>query len=115
MKKRLRKKLRLREFQEMGFTIDFDVRLADDESEGENNQEYLEYNSLSDGLNALLHSLGLKVDFGYCTSFVKAAPCTSVTEAQRKTIIDWMQKQPEVAWLRFGQLVDYNWAKKGRT
>ena len=115
MKKRLRKKLRLQEFQEMGFAIDFDIQSADDESEEEIIREYQEYNRLSNGLDKLLHSLGLKIDFGYCTSFVKAATYTSVTEAHRQTIIDWMQQQPEAAWLRFGPLVDYNWTRKGST
>lgn len=81
MKKRLRKKLRLREFQEMGFAIDFDVQPANSGSEEEITREYQEYSRLSNSLDKLLHSLGLKIEFGYCTSFVKAATYTSVTEA----------------------------------
>ncbi|WP_460610652.1 50S ribosome-binding protein YggL [Hymenobacter terrigena] len=33
MKKRLRKKLRLREFQEMGFSVKFDLKLPDSKAE----------------------------------------------------------------------------------
>jgi uncharacterized protein YggL (DUF469 family) len=112
MKKRLRKKLRLMEFREMGFTIDFDVHPASNESKDELEREFQDYSKLSNRLDNLLEQLGLKIDFGYCTSFVKAAPYISVTEAYRQTIIDWMREQPEVAWLRFSPLVDYNWARK---
>ena len=61
MKKRLRKKLRVREFQEMGFTVDF---YTDDEES---------YNSLDANLSELLAELNLKVVFGYGTLFVRAS------------------------------------------
>jgi uncharacterized protein YggL (DUF469 family) len=97
VKKRLRKKLRLREFQELGFTLDFDTD-PDDEAA---------YNFLSDNLDNLLESLGYRIVFGYGTLFVRSQPYQSVVAADRQLIIDWMQQQPKAINLGFGPLADF--------
>ena len=107
MKKRLRKKLRLREFQEMGFTVDFDVQPASDESEEEITREYKQYNSLSNDLDELLRGLELRTAFGYGTLFVRAKPYKSVAESDRQLIINWIKQRPEAINLDFGPLADF--------
>ncbi|MBH8569925.1 DUF469 family protein [Microvirga sp. STS02] len=100
MKKRLRKKLRLREFQEMGFTIDFDT---DDEAS---------YRILDDDLSKLLAKLNLKIVFGYGTLFIRASSYKSVTKSNRKTITEWIQQRSEAINLRFGPLADFKLTRR---
>jgi uncharacterized protein YggL (DUF469 family) len=103
MKKRLRKKLRLREFKELGFTLDFDVDPDDDTA----------YGLLDARLDELLDSHNLTIVFGYGTLFVKTKPYyKSVTESSRQAIIGWMQKQPEAINLGFGPLADFKLAQR---
>ena len=98
MKKRLRKKLRLLEFQEMGFTLSFDVDCNNPET----------YGPLYARLSEFLNKEGLTTVFGYGDLFVRTKrEYQSVSETNRKVVAAWMQKQPEAIQLSFGRLADH--------
>lgn len=97
MKKRLRKKLRLREFQEMGFKVQFDLNLPDTD---EANFAFGDKLIVEVERNHLLMGGGLN-DFFVCTDSRRSA-----TEADRQALESWLQQQPEVTATNVGPLVD---------
>ena len=97
MTKRLRKKLRLREFQETGFSVRFDLDLPDVEE-----AHFAFWHKLVEKIerDSLLMGGGLN-DFFVCTNSRRSA-----TDADRKAIETWLLQQPEISAVNVGQLVD---------
>ncbi len=83
MRKRLRKKLRLREFQEMGFYVDFDINLPLEE----------DWSPLWVAFGKFLKTQGLKTECCYMTRPGRY----SATDADREAIAAWLHQQPGVA------------------
>lgn len=95
--RRLRKKLRLGEFQEFGFEISFSLKLELDA-----HQSAIFWDAFI--LNVIEpHGLA----FGGGTSgFVSLRTRGSVTEAHREIVRSWLTSQPEVQVANIGPLVD---------
>lgn len=102
MKKRLRKKLHLGEFQEFGFTLN--IKFTE-----ENTNEALDtfVESFLDEVidpNALdFGGGGDRFDFA---GFVVLAARGSVTEEQRALTVAWLEKREDVTSFEVGELVD---------
>lgn len=97
MKKRLRKKLRLREFQEMGFKVKFDLNLPDtDEAQF----------ALWDRLVEVVEANHLLMGGGFDDFFVQTNSRRTATEADREAIEAWLLQQPEVSAVNVSPLVD---------
>lgn len=97
MKKRLRKKLRLREFQEMGFRVKFNLNLPDtDEAPVAFWRELV----VAIEANNLLMGGGIN-EFFVCTNSRRSA-----TDADREAIETWLHQQPEVSAINVSPLVD---------
>lgn len=97
MKKRLRKKLRLREFQEMGFPVKVDLDMPDTD------EAYDAFWHRLVGMieaNRLLMGGGL-IDFFVCTDSRRTA-----TEADRAVVETWLRQQPEATAINVGPLTD---------
>lgn len=97
MKERLRKKLRLREFREMGFSVKYDLEAA----------------MTDDGLSSfwvklidMVEANHLMIGGGINDFFVATDSRRSATEADRAVIQNWLQQQPEVSSIVIGPLVD---------
>ena len=107
MKKRLRKKLRWGEFQELGFNLEFDYT---GDPDGKVSDIFL-----TDFINAI-EALGLEVGGGGYRhhDYFVAKHRGSVTEEQRGSVIDWLEKHPETANIAAGPLKDvwYGWDEK---
>jgi uncharacterized protein YggL (DUF469 family) len=99
MKKRLRKKLRLREFQEMGFHVDFDVNLA---SNIETENAF--FNKLLDFVDGQELSIGGSMNSFYVTRTKR----DSATDVDRNVVEAWLQQQPEVSSVKVWPL-DNSW------
>ena len=97
MKKRLRKKLRLREFQEMGFHVNFE--LTDYQSPEETD-------AFIDSIIAFAEANSLFIAGGVNFFYVTAGPRHSVTEAQRQLFTDWLTKRQGVIDLQVFSLSD---------
>jgi len=97
MKKRLRKKLRLREFQEMGFHTTFE--LADYKSPEATD-------TLLDSIIAFAEANSLFLAGGLNFFYVTAGPRRSVTEAQRLLFTDWLMQQQAIIDLKVLPLSD---------
>ena len=97
MKKRLRKKLRLREFQEMGFHVDFDLNLPDTDEASF---------AFWDKLIAMVEGNKLQIGGGLTSFFTCGLPRRTSTEADREALTTWLRQQPEIANIRVGPLVD---------
>jgi uncharacterized protein YggL (DUF469 family) len=97
MKKRLRKKLRLREFQEMGFSVKFELSdLANDEA----------YLAFWDKLVVAIEANNLLMGGGLNDFFVQTNSRRTATEADRESIATWLQQQPEVSAINVSPLID---------
>lgn len=97
MKKRLRKKLRLREFQEMGFSVKFELAdLGSDDA----------YSAFSDRLIEVIEANNLMMGGGINDFFVQTNSRRTATEADRVAIETWLQQQPEVSAINVSPLVD---------
>lgn len=97
MKKRLRKKLRLREFQELGFHVNFELP---------NNQSLEEIDMLLNDIIAFAEANSLFIAGGINFFYVTAGPRQSVTEAQRQSSTDWLMQRREVTDLQVRPLCD---------
>jgi uncharacterized protein YggL (DUF469 family) len=97
MKKRLRKKLRLQEFQEMGFHVNFE--LTSYESLGRTD-------AFIDNIIAFSEANNLFVAGGVNFFYVTAGPRRSVTEEQRQQFADWLSQQQAVTDLQVLPLSD---------
>ncbi len=101
MKKRLRKKLRMREFKELGFCVRFQL----DES-----MSLTDVESFLDGfLTEVIEANGL--DFGgggnhEWQGFVTLDRRGSVTEEQRKLVDEWLERHPQVRHHQVGEFLD---------
>jgi uncharacterized protein YggL (DUF469 family) len=100
MKKRLRKKLRVGEFQERGFDLSF--QLSDQVLGGE-------LDTFWDAFIATVEERGLMCG-GACGRhwdvFVARPRRGSVTEDDRQALVGWLNAHPGVGDIRFGPLVD---------
>ncbi len=101
MRKRIRKKLCLGEFQEFGFEVQF--RLPTDLSDQD--QE-----AFFDAFNAeAIEGQGLLCDGGCGTDwdiFITLADRGSAKESHQKLVEGWLQNSPLVSEIRIGPLVD---------
>ena len=97
MKKRLRKKLRLREFQEMGFRVRFDfIDPKDDEFFTDFWQRLTQ---LSEANHLLMG--GSLDDF-----FVQTNSRCPAIEADREALATWLHQQPKITNSNVSPLVD---------
>jgi uncharacterized protein YggL (DUF469 family) len=97
MKKRLRKKLRLQEFQEMGFHTDFNLNIPSTRE-----AEDIFWDKLFGFVDAQELSIG-----GSMSSFyVTRARRGSATDADREALATWLHQQPEVSAVKVWPLDD---------
>jgi len=97
MKKRLRKKLRLQEFQEMGFHTDFSLNIPPTR-EAEN--------TFWTKLFAFIDAQGLSIGGSMNSFYVTRARRLTTTNADRKALSAWLQQQPEVSLVNVWPLDD---------
>jgi hypothetical protein len=101
MRKRLRKKLRKGEFQEMGFEVQFNLPSHADQ-EQQNAffdsfiQEAIEKNGLMCG-----GGCGLAWNV-----FVTRNQRGTATQSDREIVRSWLERRPEVSGIQFGPLTD---------
>jgi uncharacterized protein YggL (DUF469 family) len=107
MKKRLRKKLHLREFQQMCFAVRL---MFTSEAEGLDSPER---RSFWHRLVAMLESndlliLGMADDFCVMTNFYKLPDgrWKNATDTDQQTVKEWLDQQPEIASVRIGPLAN---------
>lgn len=97
MKKRLRKKLRLQAFQEIGFSVKFDLNL--------NGNQKAE-DAFGDRLINAIESNHLLLGGGLNDFFVQSDSNCRTSESDRQTVEAWLRQQPEVSATTIGPLVD---------
>ena len=98
MKKRLRKKLRLREFQRNGFAVGLYLTFPNDETES----SYSFWHKLTTFVEANgLYVEGAINDFSVFTKY-NLSPRPAIKETDRYLIRDWLRQQPEVKGFRVG-------------
>ncbi len=95
--RRLRKKLRIGEFQELGFEVTITLREGRDETRltafwDDFIREALERNGLAYG--------------GGMSGFVTTVGLGSATEAHREAVLTWLRARPEVRAADVGPLID---------
>jgi uncharacterized protein YggL (DUF469 family) len=105
MKKRLRKKLRLQEFQEMGFHVDFNVDIP-----ANNEAEDAFFNKLFDFVDEHNLSIGGSMSSFYVTRDGR----NTITDADREALAAWLHRQSEVSAVKVWPLDDawhgpFNW------
>ncbi|WP_210519174.1 50S ribosome-binding protein YggL [Hymenobacter terricola] len=96
MKKRLRKKRRLHEFQEMGFSVKFDLNLPDSKAEDD----------FGDRLINAIESNHLLLGGGLNDFFVQSDSSRKTSESDRQAVEAWLRQQPEVTAINIGPLID---------
>jgi uncharacterized protein YggL (DUF469 family) len=101
MKKRLRKKHYLGEFQEFGFEVQF--RLPADLTEADQEVFFEAFMSEATDRHGLLAGGGCGTDWDI---FVTLADRGSAEEKHRKLVEDWLRNSPLVSEIRIGPLVD---------
>jgi len=94
MRKRLRKKLRRREFQELGFELSFLI--------GHDRNELME-RFVAEAIEANGLRFGGSDSGGFVTS---ATPRASATEEDRGKVRGWLEAQPEVKEVAIAELRD---------
>ncbi|WP_300672580.1 YggL family protein [Desulfoluna sp.] len=102
MKKRLRKKLHLGEFQELGFTLNIKFN-------AENTNEALDAfvdNLLDEVIDPAALDFGGGGDRFDFAGFVVLAARGSVTEEHRAITTAWLEKREDVTSFEVGELVD---------
>ncbi len=107
MKKRLRKKLHKGEFQELGFSVSFNIK-HDTVEEG--------MDTFDDFINAVedmnMYVGGLyDTDKAKASMFVVSKECRSVTDEERLKVIEWLKADSRFEDVNAGELVDawYGW------
>lgn len=107
MKKRLRKKLHKGEFQELGFSVCFNIK-HDTVEEG--------MDTFDDFINAVedmnMYVGGLyDTDKAKALMFVVSKECRSVTDEERLKVIEWLKADSRFEDVNAGELVDawYGW------
>ena len=106
MKKRLRKKLRVGDFQELGFKIS--VQLPDSISEDDFDQQIEDFTVNIVAKNEMLCS-GLEADKELLLYLEHAQPYSSITIDQRKTVEDWMSASTSFKNYTVSELIDVNY------
>jgi uncharacterized protein YggL (DUF469 family) len=96
MKKRLRKKLRLREFQEIGFHTDFSLSAPSTEAEF----------AFWDKLIAFVEKQRLEIGGGINSFYATRVGRGTATDVDRKELRAWLQQQPEVSVVKVWPLDD---------
>jgi uncharacterized protein YggL (DUF469 family) len=97
MKKRLRKKLRLQEFQEMGFYVDFKVDFpANHEAE----------DAFFDKLFDFVDGHDLSIGGSMSSFYVTRDGRNTTTDADREALAAWLQQQPGVSAVKVWPLDD---------
>ena len=112
MNKRLRKKLRLGEFRELGFELR--MTLVSDLSEG------AVQDALDDFINDAIEDQDLAVGGGFGETwnfFVTRMRPGSVTEAERDAVVAWVKADPRFASVEVSPLLDawystWDWASQ---
>ncbi|WP_460576767.1 50S ribosome-binding protein YggL [Hymenobacter coalescens] len=94
MKKRLRKKLRLKEFQELGFHASFDLAPAQDDL------------TFFDQLIPFVESIGLFIGGGINNFYAVAGHRQSATPEQQQALREWLTQHPQVSNIDIGPLND---------
>jgi uncharacterized protein YggL (DUF469 family) len=97
MKRRLRKKLRLREFKEMGFHVDFKVDIPTT-SEAEN--------AFFDKLFSFVDERELSIGGSMSSFYVTRSKRGTVTEADREAFAAWLHQQPKISAVNVWPLDD---------
>lgn len=100
MKRRLRKKLRLKEFQEMGFHLSY--RFANGTPVAVRDRHLAEFIDFIEG-QQLTCGGGGDESVSY---FIAHVPRGSVSEAQQAAVKAWLATRTEVAAVQTGPLVD---------
>ncbi|MFD1469048.1 50S ribosome-binding protein YggL [Hymenobacter caeli] len=103
MKKRLRKKLRLQEFQYDGFAVCLKLNLADDDETRLPFWQKMEAAIESQGL----YVIGRADDFWVMTNY-NLVPVPAIRESDRHWMRDWIVQQPEIAHYRV-RTPSYTW------
>lgn len=105
MKRRPRKKLQLREFQERGFHVSLSVPY-----DNEDERLYEFWGRLVEVVEARNLSMGGALN----NFFVAADGRRTATEAGREALATWLGQQPDVSAVVVGPLVDawHSWDKK---
>lgn len=96
--RRQRKKLRIAEFQELGFTLSAELQKELSRSE----QDVFLSAFLDDVIEARGLAYGGGVDFGFVSKFERG----SATEEDRQAVKAWYASRPEVKETTVGDLVD---------
>lgn len=96
--RRLRKKLRVAEFQQMGFEVSF--KLHDDLAAAQWWQFWDAF------IPEAIEARGLEFGGGAMAGFVCAQGRVSLAEAHREQLAEWFAARPEVASAQVGPLVD---------
>lgn len=106
MKKRLRKKLRIGDFQELGFKIS--VQLPDSISEEEFDKQIEDFTVNIVGKNEMLCS-GLEADKELILYLEHAQAYSSITIDQRKKVEEWMSGSTFFKDYTVSELIDVNY------
>jgi uncharacterized protein YggL (DUF469 family) len=107
MKKRLRKKLRLREFQQMCFAVRLAFTQAAAELDSPERESFwCRLVTMIEPSDLLI--LGMADDFCVMTNFYKMPDgCwKNATDADRQTVNKWLSQQPEVVSVGVGPLAN---------
>ena len=96
--RRLRKKLRIDEFKELGFTIGAEIKSSITPE--------MEDSVVSAFLTEIVGPRSLVFGGWISDGFITRLGRGSVTEADRAMILSWLVAQPEIEAARVGQLVD---------
>jgi len=101
MRKRLRKKLRRREFRELGFTLGFHIpSIWTDDS-----RDQFIYSFLDNCVEPL--GLGFLGSGQYeWTGFLRMLDRGSVTAGHREAVIEWLRSHDAITAVRAGPLID---------
>lgn len=97
MKKRLRKKLRIKEFQELGFQVSFDSAV-----EPKSAAEL----AFMKELLAFVESIGLFIGGSSTDFYAVADGRNSATPEQQEALRTWLSQQPQVSNITIGPLTD---------
>ena len=102
LRRRLRKKRRLAEFREFGFSVLYQLESGADPSTADAFLDrFVESAVEANGL--LCGGGGGPVQFEF---FVVGQTRLGASEAQRRRLQEWLRRQPEVAFQRVGELED---------
>lgn len=107
MKKRLRKKLHKGEFQELGFSVSFNIR---QDSVEEGMDIFDSFINAVEDMNMYVGGL-YDSEKAKASMFVVSKQCRSVTEDERCKVVEWLESDSRFENVNAGRLVDawYGW------